>query len=85
MLIKHCVVSILLHKWQYFYAGTVADGEPDLQNGHQLAAILQAFGESLMQNDITLFSQNLQALEILNLQWKLYQRVSPTLSSSSHQ
>lgn len=54
----------------------MADGEPELQNGHQLAAILQAFGESLMQNDITLFSQNLQALEILNLQWKLYQRVN---------
>ncbi|XP_046680832.1 exportin-6-A isoform X2 [Homalodisca vitripennis] len=70
----HLLSSILLHKWQYFYMGTVADGEPELQNGHQLAAILQAFGESLMQNDITLFSQNLQALEILNLQWKLYQR-----------
>ncbi|KAG8298855.1 Exportin-6 [Homalodisca vitripennis] len=71
---KLCHAGILLHKWQYFYMGTVADGEPELQNGHQLAAILQAFGESLMQNDITLFSQNLQALEILNLQWKLYQR-----------
>ncbi|XP_054270762.1 exportin-6-A isoform X2 [Macrosteles quadrilineatus] len=70
----HLLYSILLHKWQYFYSGSVADGEPELQNGHQLAAILQAFGESLMQNDITLFSQNLQALEILNLQWKLYQR-----------
>ena len=37
-------------------------------------AILQAFGTSFMQPDITVFKQNLTALEQLDEKWKLYHK-----------
>ena len=36
---------------------------------------LQAFGQSFLQPDITVFKQNLEALENLNSKCKLYQKV----------
>lgn len=36
---------------------------------------MQAFGQSFLQPDITVFKQNLEALENLNSKCKLYQKV----------
>ncbi|KAF6207217.1 hypothetical protein GE061_018457, partial [Apolygus lucorum] len=66
--------SLVMHKWQYFYQGAVQDCQPILEHGDQLAAILTAFGQSLTQPDISIFSQNLQALESINHKWKLYHK-----------
>lgn len=49
-----------------------------LQNLHYRFLIfitLQAFGQSFLQPDITIFKQNLEALENLNSKLKLYQKV----------
>lgn len=70
--------SILLNKWQYFYRGSVlrTPGLPEEPNHiEQLTAILQAYGQSLLQPDINLFGQNLRSLEKLNAKWKLYHKV----------
>jgi len=37
---------------------------------------LQSFGQSFLQPDITIFKQNLNALEELNGKQKLYEKVS---------
>ena len=37
--------------------------------------LLQAFGQSFLRPDITIFKQNLEALENLNSKCKLYQKV----------
>ena len=42
--------------------------------------LLQAFGQSFLQPDITVFKQNLEALENLNSKCKLYQKVCPVSS-----
>ncbi len=47
-------------------------------------AILQAFGQSFMQPDITVFRQNLAALEELNEKWKLYHKPVFTESLIGH-
>lgn len=70
----HLLSSILLHKWQYFYHGTLFDCQPAVEHSEQLIAILQAFGHSLTQPDVTLFAQNLDSLEMLNQKWKLYHK-----------
>ncbi|XP_014246351.1 exportin-6 [Cimex lectularius] len=70
----HLLSSLVMHKWQYFYQGAVQDCQPVLEHGDQLAAILTAFGQSLTQQDISIFSQNLQALESINHKWKLYHK-----------
>ena len=44
-------------------------------------AILNAFGQSFMQPDITVFKQNLASLEQLNEKWKLYCRHNAAGSS----
>jgi hypothetical protein len=46
-----------------------------IENREQFVAILQAYGQSLLQPDINLFGQNLRSLEELNSKWKLYHKV----------
>lgn len=70
----HLLSSLVMHKWQYFYQGAVQDCQPVLEHGDQLAAILTTFGQSLTQPDLSIFSQNLQALESINHKWKLYHK-----------
>lgn len=41
----------------------------------QFIQIMQAFGQSFLQTDITIFKQNLLALESLNSKYKLYHKV----------
>lgn len=77
--------SILLHRWQYFYMSQVRLGYspgcseseigPDTpQKPEQLLAVLQVFGQALLQPDINIFRLSLAALEDLNNKWKLYHK-----------
>lgn len=78
--------SILLHRWQYFYLSQVRLGYspagcsetevgPDApQKPEQLLAVLQVFGQALLQPDINIFRFSLAALEDLNNKWKLYHK-----------
>lgn len=45
------------------------------QQPAQLLAVLQVFGQSLLQPDINTFRTSLAALEDLNSKWKLYHKV----------
>ncbi|XP_020297915.1 exportin-6-B [Pseudomyrmex gracilis] len=73
--------SILMHRWQYFYNTSVLRtlGYPDedepVEHKEELVAILEAFGQALLQSDVNIFRQSLQSLEQLNIRWRLYQRV----------
>ena len=76
--------NVLLYNWRHFFKSSVMKsliGAPSpiptnqmLHRAHFMA-ILQAFGQSFMQPDITVFKQNLITLEELNEKWKLYQKV----------
>ncbi|XP_008196875.1 exportin-6 [Tribolium castaneum] len=75
--------SILLHRWQYFYSSQVRLGyspvytetENDAPEPVQLMAVLQVFGQALLQQDINIFKLSLASLEDLNAKWKLYLNV----------
>lgn len=78
--------SILLHRWQYFYVSQVrlgyspgcSDSDPGVehpQKPEQLLAVLQVFGQALLQQDLNIFRISLAALEDLNSKWKLYHKV----------
>lgn len=45
------------------------------QKPAELLAVLQVFGQSLLQPDINTFRTSLAALENLNTKWKLYYKV----------
>ncbi|XP_066594212.1 exportin-6 [Prorops nasuta] len=72
--------SILMHRWQYFYNTSVLrtlghpDGDELVEHKEELVAILEAFGQALLQPDVNIFRQSLQSLEQLNVRWRLYQR-----------
>lgn len=42
----------------------------------QLMAVLQVFGQALLQQDINIFKLSLASLEDLNAKWKLYLNVN---------
>ncbi|CAG9863214.1 unnamed protein product [Phyllotreta striolata] len=78
--------SILLHRWQYFYVSQVklgySPGCSDTDQGiehpqkpEQLLAVLQVFGQALLQEDLNVFHLSLAALEELNSKWKLYHKM----------
>ncbi|XP_075220415.1 exportin ellipsoid body open [Lycorma delicatula] len=66
--------SILMHKWHYFYSGSLLGCEPVLEHKDRFCQILVTFGQSLTQTDIRVFAQNLHALESVNTKWKLYHK-----------
>ncbi|KAJ8970467.1 hypothetical protein NQ317_009441, partial [Molorchus minor] len=77
--------SILLNRWQYFYISQVRLGYspgcseseigPDRpQKPEQLLAVLQVFGQALLQHDISIFRLSLAALEDINSKWRLYHK-----------
>lgn len=71
--------QLLLHNWRYFFRSSLlakmSAGEETVENQAQFTAIMQAFGQSFLQPDITIFKQNLEALENLNSKCKLYQKM----------
>ncbi|XP_026671762.1 exportin-6-B isoform X2 [Ceratina calcarata] len=72
--------SILMHRWQYFYNASIlhtlghTDEDEPVEHKEELVAILEAFGQALLQPDVNIFRQSLQGLEQLNVRWRLYQR-----------
>lgn len=70
--------ELLQNKWRYFFPSSVLNkvqGESDLvENDQQFIAIMQAFGQSFLQPDISVFRQNMAALELLNSKFKLYHK-----------
>ena len=48
----------------------------EVENEGQFTSIMQSFGQSFLQPDISIFRQNLETLESLNSKWKLYHKVS---------
>ncbi|EDO42656.1 predicted protein [Nematostella vectensis] len=70
--------QLLLHNWRYFFRTSLlakmSAGEEQVENQSQFVSMLQAFGQSFLQPDITIFRQNLEALENLNSRCKLYQK-----------
>lgn len=69
-----------MHRWQYFYNTSIlrtlghTDEEESVEHKEELVAILEAFGQALLQPDVNIFRQSLQSLEQLNVRWRLYQR-----------
>ena len=77
--------QLLLNNWKYFYPNNSIIGnafisanhtpkQEVLQNGDAFVHIMNVFAQSFLQNDITVFKQNLDALEILNTKLRLYQK-----------
>ncbi|XP_041363102.1 exportin-6-like isoform X2 [Gigantopelta aegis] len=71
--------ELVIHNWRYFFKGSVISAlqneAEQLDNEPQFVAIMQAYGQSFLQSDITVFKQNLESLEIMNSKWKLYHKV----------
>ncbi|XP_069961289.1 exportin-6 isoform X1 [Cherax quadricarinatus] len=70
---------LLEHNWKYFFKPSVhislgAGNWDSIENEAQFIQIMQAFGQSFMQPDITIFKHNLEALESLNSKYKLYHK-----------
>ncbi|GFS20899.1 exportin-6-like [Elysia marginata] len=76
--IYHLLHEILENNWRYFFKGSVLDmmneAGDGLENSAQFTSILQAYGQSFLQTDISIFRQNLESLEALHLKWKLYSK-----------
>lgn len=54
-----------------------------IENEAQFIQIMQAFGQSFMQPDITIFKHNLEAMESLNSKYKLYHKVRRRIAISA--
>ena len=77
---------VLLYNWRHFFKSSAVkklmEGSleespgPDtgLQEQARFLSILHAFGQSFLQPDISVFKQNLAALEDINAKWKLYHK-----------
>ncbi|CAL1529210.1 unnamed protein product [Lymnaea stagnalis] len=74
----HLLHEILANNWRYFFKGSILDVMKEsgdgLENSAQFISILQAYGQSFLQTDISIFRQNLESLEALNFKWKLYNK-----------
>lgn len=60
------------------YSPGCSDSDPGVehpQKPEQLLAVLQVFGQALLQQDLNIFRISLAALEDLNSKWKLYHKV----------
>ncbi|XP_071494224.1 exportin-6-like [Diadema antillarum] len=72
--------EMLQSKWRYFFNTSIlasmlgAPPTDNVEHEQQFITIMQAFGQSFLQPDISVFRQNLEALEILNAKLKLYQK-----------
>lgn len=49
--------------------------DSNIDNSEQFTTILEVIGYSFMTNDISIFSQNLKAIEELHTKWNLYAKV----------
>ena len=77
---------VLLYNWRHFFKSSAVkklmegslEQSTGLDSGMQeqtrFINILHAFGQSFLQPDISVFKQNLAALEDINAKWKLYHK-----------
>ena len=77
---------VLLYNWRHFFKSSAVkklmEGSSEqsvlmdngLQEQARFLSILHAFGQSFLQPDISVFKQNLAALEDINSKWKLYHK-----------
>ena len=76
----YCLLhEFLTHNWQYFYKSNVIKTMQtgfveQIDNEQHFMSIMQAYGQSFLQSDISIFKQNLESLEALNARWKLYRK-----------
>ena len=73
--------NTLLHNWNFFFKSNLKslhNNNPDVKDTmeHQeiFLSVMKAIGHSFMQTDISVFSQNVAALETLNTKWRLYSK-----------
>ncbi|XP_067127336.1 exportin-6 [Centruroides vittatus] len=71
--------QILVNNWRFFFKSDIVSnlsrpGNDTIENIDYFTKIMEAYGQTFLQHDITLFRQNLQALENLNNKWKLYHK-----------
>ena len=57
------------------YGSRELDRTEQVENKPQFMAIMTAYGQSFLLPDISIFKQNLEALESLQSKWKLYHKV----------
>jgi len=83
--IQPALYSLLYHtlvnNWQFFFKSTLgpmrnlnSNGQEEVANREIFLKAMGAFGQSFLQQDIAVFRQNMEALESLNLKWKLYSK-----------
>ncbi|XP_046438149.1 exportin-6-like [Daphnia pulex] len=78
----HLLTLILRHHWRSFFKGSVLmtygsrdlDRAEQMDNRPQFIAIMTSYGQSFLMPDITIFKQNLEALDNLQSKWKLYHK-----------
>ncbi|VVC36178.1 Hypothetical protein CINCED_3A020396 [Cinara cedri] len=68
---------VLMFKWRYFFPASPSltmhsSNDTNIDNAEQFTTILEVIGYSFMTNDISIFSQNLKAIEDLHSKWNLY-------------
>lgn len=61
------------------YGSRDLDRAEQMDNRPQFIAIMTSYGQSFLMPDITIFKQNLEALDNLQSKWKLYHKVSSIL------
>ena len=82
---------VLLYNWRHFFKSSAVrtlmaggdssnnqspgEGGNGIHDQAHFSNILQAFGQSFLLPDISVFKQNLAALEDINAKWKLYHKV----------
>nr|XP_039249816.1 exportin-6-like [Styela clava] len=91
--VKEALFSLLFHilsrKNRHFFPAPVlasyltGDKVGVLNHKKDFLAIMQAFGQSFLQPDISIFRHNLNALDNLNLKQKLYEKIYKLLADEN--
>lgn len=76
-----------MFKWRYFFPASPSltmhtSNDNSIDNSEQFTTLLEVIGYSFMTNDISIFSQNLKAIEELNIKWNLYAKVTTFITTT---
>lgn len=71
----------LLHNWNFFFKSNLKsfnnlnnNNADEIENKDAFLGVMKAIGQSFLQADIAVFSQNVATLEHLNSKWRLYSK-----------
>ena len=71
----------LLHNWNFFFKSNLKsfhnnnqESKDIVENKEAFLGVMKVFGHSFCQTDISIFRQNVFALEQLNVKWRLYSK-----------